>query len=179
VRLRKGTGTLATDVSRSTGLGSGGSLERLAMRGSPEFDLPNGFGKLLFLAASLSLFCLLPVIAQKAQRNDASAPKYDPHTETKMKGTVEEVRLPPKGSEKQIAHLLMKNGTEIVDVYLCPNSFLEEMGVVFSKGDEIAVTGSKVKQDGVDVVLARAVVKGNDTLVLRDDKGTPVWNWRR
>ena len=149
------------------------------MHGSPEFYLPKSFGKLLFLAASLALFCLLPVIAQKAQRNDASAPKYDPHTETKMKGTVEEVRLPPKGSEKQIAHLRMKNGTEIVDVYLCPKSFLEEMGVVFSKGDEIAVTGSMVKQNGADLVLAREVVKGSDTLILRDEKGTPVWNWRR
>jgi len=78
------------------------------MRGSPESRLPNGFRNRLFLAAFLALFCLLPVIAQKAQGNDASAPKYDPHTETKMKGTVEEVRLPPKGSEKEIAHLLVE-----------------------------------------------------------------------
>lgn len=80
------------------------------MRDSPEFGLPNGFRKLLFLAAFLALFCLLPVIAQKAQGNHASAPKYDPHTETKMKGTIE-VKLPPKGSKKEIAHLLVKNGT--------------------------------------------------------------------
>jgi hypothetical protein len=51
--------------------------------------------------------------------------------------------------------------------------------VGFSKGDEIAVTGSKVKQDGADLVLAREVVKGNVTLVLRDDKGNPVWTWQR
>ncbi len=75
--------------------------------------------------------------------------------------------------------MLVKNGTGIVDVYLCPKLFLDEMGVVFSKGDEIAVTGSKVKQDGADLVLAREVVKGNDTLVLRDDKGNPVWSWQR
>jgi hypothetical protein len=162
-----------------TGLGSGGSLEGGAMRASPESGLPNSFWKLLFLAAFLALFCLLPVIAQKAQGNDASSPKYDPHTETNMKGKVEEVKLPPKGSEKEMVHLLVKNGTEPVDVYLCPKSFLEEMGVSFSKGDEIAVTGSKVKQDGADLVLAREVAKGNDTLVLRDDKGNPVWNWQR
>lgn len=68
---------------------------------------------------------------------------------------------------------------EIVDVYLCPESFLEEIGVGFSKGDEIVVTGSKVKPDGADLVLAREVVRGNDTLVLRDDKGIPVWSWQR
>ena len=42
------------------------------MRASPESGLPNSFWKLLFLAAFLALFCLLPVIAQKAQGNDAS-----------------------------------------------------------------------------------------------------------
>jgi hypothetical protein len=133
-------------------------------------------GKASFLAAFLVLFCLLPGMAQKAQVSDRNAPKYDPHTETKIKGTIDEVKLPPKGNEKEIVHLLMKNGTEIVDVYLCPKSFLEEMGVVFSKDDEIGVTGSKVSQGGTDLVLAREVVRGHDTLVLRDGKGNPVWN---
>ena len=53
------------------------------------------------------------------------------------------------------------------------------MGVSFSKGDEIALTGSRIKQGEADVVLAREVVKGSDTLVLRDDKGNPVWTWHR
>ncbi len=96
-----------------------------------------------------------------------------------MKGTVEEVKLPPKGSEKEVAHLLVKNGTDTVDVYLCPKSFLQDMGVSFSKGDEIALTGSKVKQGEADLILVREVVKGSDTLVLRDEKGSPVWNWHK
>lgn len=96
-----------------------------------------------------------------------------------MKGTVEEVKLPPKGSEKEVAHLLVKTGTDTVDVYLCPKSFLDDMGVSFGKGDEISLTGSKVKQGEADLVLAREVVKGTDTLVLRDEKGNPIWSWRR
>ena len=128
----------------------------------------------------------LPVIAflgtvsllgQKAQ--ETSPPKYDVHTETKMKGTVEEVQLPPKGSEREAAHLLVKTGTDTADVYLCPKAFLDDMGVSFSKGDEVALTGSKVKQGEADLILAREVVKGNDTLVLRDAKGNPVWSWHR
>jgi len=108
---------------------------------------------------------------------ETGPPKYDLHTETKMKGTVEEVKLPPKGREKEVVHLLMKNGEDIVDLYFCPKSFMDDMGVSFSKGDEVAFTGSKVKYGGADLVLAREVVKGSDTLVLRDDKGNPVWNW--
>ena len=64
-----------------------------------------------------------------------------------------------------------------MDVYLCPKSFLDDMGVSFNKGDDIALTGSKAKQSGADVILAREVVKGDMTLVLRDDKGNPVWSW--
>jgi hypothetical protein len=107
----------------------------------------------------------------------SGAPKYDATTETKMKGTVEDLKVPEKGHEKEIVHLVMKNGDETVDIYLCPKSFMDDMGVTFSKGDEIAFTGSKVKQGGADMVLAREVIKGQDTLVLRDDKGKPVWNF--
>ncbi len=129
------------------------------------------------LAALLALLSLTPLSAQKSPANTASAPKYDRQTETKLKATVEELKLPPKGSEKEVAHLLVKNGTDTMDVYLCPKSFLDDMGMAFSKGDEINLTGSKVKQGEADLILAREVVKGADTFVLRDEKGNPVWNW--
>jgi hypothetical protein len=73
----------------------------------------------------------------------------------------------------------VKDGTDMLDVYLCPEAFLKDMGFSFSKGDEIALTGSKVKQENGELILAREVVKGTDTLVLRDDKGGPVWNWHK
>ena len=118
---------------------------------------------------------LLSVVFSSAQ----AAPKYDPTTEAKFKGTVDELKFPPKGSEKQIAYMMIKSGTDEIEIYLCPKSFMDDMGVSFAKGDEIAFTGSKVKEGTTDMVLAREVIKGTDTLVLRDDKGNPVWNWKR
>jgi hypothetical protein len=94
-----------------------------------------------------------------------------------MKGTVEELKLPTKEHAKDVAHLMVKSGTDTIDIYLCPKSFLDDMGATFVKGDEVAVTGSKVKQDSGDLILAREVAKGTDTLTLRDDKGKPVWDW--
>jgi hypothetical protein len=140
---------------------------------SGETNSSRGFWKPIVPA--VALLCSLPMAAQKGD----TGPKYDAHTESKMKATIEEVRLPPKGSEKEIAHLMVKNGTEMVDVYLCPKSFLDDMGVSFAKGDEIGLTGSKVKQGEAELILAREVVKGTDTIILRDDKGNPVWSWRR
>lgn len=88
--------------------------------------------KILFLVVFLASLCLAPAIAQK--RPEPTSPKYDLHTETKMKVTVEELKLPPKGSEKEVAHLLGKSGADSVDVYLCPKSFLDDMGVNFREG---------------------------------------------
>jgi hypothetical protein len=107
----------------------------------------------------------------------SGSPKYDNSTETKLKGTVEEMKVP--ASAKEITHLLVKNGTDTLDIYLCPKSFIDDMGISFTKGDEVAFTGSKVKQGPDELILAKEVVKGSDTLVLRDDKGNPVWNWKR
>ena len=113
----------------------------------------------------------LPLIAEKPQ--ETNHPKYDLSTESKMKATVQEVRLPAKGSE--IAHMLVKIGTDTFDVYLCPKAFLDDMGVNFSQGEEIVLTGSRIKQGEADLILPRDVVRGNDALVLRDAKGNPVW----
>jgi hypothetical protein len=141
--------------------------------------LPSVSRRLLFLAVFVTVLAIDSASAQKNEANLANTPKYDLKTEAKMKGVVEELKLPAKEREKDAAHLLVKNGTDTVDVYLCPKSFLDDLGVSFQKGDEVNLTGSKVKQGAADLILAREVVKGTDTLVLRDDKGIPVWNWHR
>ncbi len=94
----------------------------------------------------------------------------------KINGTVLEVTRPEK--DKDSLHLSLKSGEETIDVLLCPKSFLDEMGVSF-KGDEISLTGSKVKVEDGSLILAREVNKSDDQLLLRDGKGAPVWNWKR
>lgn len=131
----------------------------------------------LFLFFSFSISVILVVFAGAQKAAKPNLPKYDVQTETKIKGTIDEVKLPPKGSEKEIAHLLVKNGADTVDVYLCPKAFMDDMGMEFSKGDEISLTGSKIKQAEAELLLAREVVKGNNTFALRDAKGEPVWTW--
>jgi len=102
-------------------------------------------------------------------------PKYDPATESKLKGVVEELRFVPPSGGKPVAYLVMKSGPDSVQVFLCPKKFLDDMGIEFKANDEIEVTGSKVKQDGADLTLAREVVKGGDTVTLRFKDGKPAW----
>jgi len=104
----------------------------------------------------------------------AQAPKYDPSTETKLKGAVDQLKLIPPTGGKPVAYLTMKE-KDSADVFLCPKSFLEQMGVDFKAGDEVEIVGSKVKKDGADLILAREITKGGDTLTLRFKDGKPAW----
>ena len=47
--------------------------------------------------------------------------------------------------------------------------------MTFKADDAIEITGSKVKQDGTDLTLAREIVKNGETLTLRFKDGKPAW----
>jgi hypothetical protein len=124
------------------------------------------------------LLCVVPGLSQKAQPGNPAMPKYDLQTETKTKGIVDEINVLAMGTRKDFTELVIKSGEDKFHIYVCPKPFQEEMGISFIKGDEIVITGSKVKQEMSDVILARQLVKGTDTLMFRDDKGNPVWDPR-
>ena len=117
----------------------------------------------------ISLAIVVCVVSAFAQ----APPNYDPTTETKIKGVVSELKF--TSNAKPAALLVMKSGSDTVQVFLCPKSFLDDMGTTFKPDDKVEVTGSKVKQNGEDLILAREVVKGDDTITLRFKDGKPAW----
>ena len=133
--------------------------------------------KVLFRLPLFLLLCVSPGLSQKPQPQD-NLPKYDLLTEMKTKGVIEEVNQLSVGTRKDFTELILKNGEDKVHIYVCPQPFQTEMGISFTKGDQIAVTGSKVKQEAVEIILAREMVRGTDTLMFRDGKGKPVWDWK-
>jgi hypothetical protein len=106
------------------------------------------------------------------------APKYDKTAETKLaKVVVDDVKTVTVNGQERVS-LMVKDGAETVEVYVAPKSFLADMSTEFAKGDQVDITGSKVKTEGgTTLMLAREVVKGDNTLVLRDKAGEPVWSW--
>jgi hypothetical protein len=130
----------------------------------------------LHVTLTLLLF-ITPALAQKAA-DDTVLPKYDPKTEMKTDGIVEEIKVLPMGTRKDFTELILKSksGDDKIHIYLSPKPYQDEMGISFTKGDEIAVTGSKVKQETAEVILAREIIKGSDTLLFRDGAGKPVWD---
>lgn len=135
-------------------------------------------GKITYLLAVTAsvLLCVAAAFSQKSASN--GPPKYDRETEMKTAGVVEEINVLTFGSRKDFTELILKSGDDKLHIYVCPKPFQDEMGITFIKGDALAVTGSKVKQEESDVILAREMVKGTDTLMFRDEKGKPVWDDR-
>ncbi len=135
----------------------------------------------MLVRKSAALACLaLTILATPlllAQKSAEEAPKYDVQKEVTLKGTVEEVKEGPNAKGQIGIYLMVKSGGAITEVRLCPNSFLKEFAVVFNKGDQVTVTGSKLRLNDNDVVLAREIELGNNKIVLRDKQGVPVWTW--
>ena len=118
-----------------------------------------------------------PAFATQATSAKATVPRYNPATEAVFKGTVEEVRdrqCPVSGGLGSHVILKLEDGTTI-EVHLASTKFVKEYELVFSKGDVLEVTGSKVQFEGVDTIFAREVKRGNDVFVFRDKDGKPVW----
>jgi len=78
-----------------------------------------------------------------------------------------------------MAYLETKSGPDkdkdAVHIFLCPKSFLDQLGIAFKAGEDIEIKGSKIKQDGADLILAREMVKGGETLTFRFPDGKPAW----
>lgn len=133
---------------------------------------------ILILVIFLALTALvLSASATTQANNSANVPKYDPATEATYKGTVEEItdRVCPV-SGGMGSHLLLKLADgKTIEVHLATTKFVKMYELVFAKGDQIEVTGSKVKFEGVDTIFAREIKRGTDTFVFRDKDGKPIW----
>jgi hypothetical protein len=77
-------------------------------------------------------------------------------------------------------HLQLKTEKETIPVHLGPDWFIERLDTKVEKGDMIEVKGSRVSFDGKPAIIAAEVKKGDNSLILRDSAGVPVWSgWRR
>jgi hypothetical protein len=129
-------------------------------------------------ALKMCILVVLMLAVPLALAQKQTAPKYDLANEIKVKGTVEEVKTVGAAEPKE-THLVLTTDKGLVEICLCPAKFLTDMDMSFAKGDKLEVTGAKAKDgvNGSDVILAREIVRGENTLVLRDKTGGPVWTW--
>lgn len=129
-----------------------------------------------FKVLAILLITVFAVVSASAQASK-TGPKYDPTKEVKIKGIVSEVKESPAPMDPVI--LVVKSGDKTTLVLLAPADFLKEIECWVKAGDQVEVTGAKVADSTQDQIMAREVVFGNSTMVLRDQKGVPIWEqWK-
>jgi hypothetical protein len=104
------------------------------------------------------------------------APEYDPGAVVTVTGAVEDFHESQTRGDHPGLHLILKTETETVEVHACPVRFIKELEFPIDKGDELKVVGSR--PGGGGIVVAREITKGQATLILRDEKGVPIWTGR-
>ena len=128
----------------------------------------------LAVMVALLAIALLPAFANP---QDANVPRYDVTKEVTIKGVVTDVvdrTCPVSGGMG--AHLVLKLAeVNSIEVHLAPTKFVKNYELVFKKGDQVEVIGSKVNFEDKDTIFARQITRGNDSFVFRDEKGKPVW----
>jgi hypothetical protein len=111
-----------------------------------------------------------------AQTISKAPPTYEPSTEITITGTVVNV-ISAAGTEGAVGvHLNLQNAAgKVVMVHLGPAMFIGMNNFSFLMDDAITVTGAFVSHAGDIALWARTVTKGENTLTLRSEDGTPRW----
>jgi hypothetical protein len=126
----------------------------------------------------LVMLTLVLLVAALVFAQPKAEPKYDKASEVKMKGTVEEVKgVPGSCCTEKCIHLMLRTDKGLVEIQVAPDVFLKDMEVAFAKGDKLEVTAAKI--DGAESYLAREINMNGSILIVRDDQGGPVWNWKK
>jgi hypothetical protein len=127
---------------------------------------------------AMGLMCALaalPALAQAGAGQPQGRPRYNPSTETTVKGTIQEVQQRTRGAWTG-THVILKTEQGTLDVHLGPSDFLAKQHLTLSSGDRIEVTGSKVNIGQAEELLARTVKKGDKVFTLRNERGIPEWS---
>ena len=112
--------------------------------------------------------------AQAQQRSSVASPRqtaYESTHETVLQGIVlmysDDSSIPPIG-----AHATVQTAHGPVDVQLGPASQLRGNHFVLSPGDSVSFVGVSTTTSKGQILLARIVQKGNQSLVLRSSRGS-------
>ena len=128
------------------------------------------------LSLTLCLCGSLGISLASAQVAAPTTPTWNPQTITSFDTLVTGVREVPRTRALPGLHLDAKVNGHVTDIYVAPMAYLGDVGMSFSKGDEVMVTGSVTRINGIDYLLTSEITLGRMTLCLRAGNGTPVWD---
>jgi hypothetical protein len=125
---------------------------------------------------------ILIVWVQPGSGGDGSRPHYgkmwDARTVETLKGEVVAVEkyVPGRGGTVYGLRLTMKTDSETVAVVLGPTWYIEDQSFKLEPKDGLEVKGSRMSVQGQTTIIAAEVKKGDKSLKLRNEAGSPLWS---
>src|SRR3989304_3561300 len=104
---------------------------------------------------------------------------YNPGTVETIEGEVVSVEniMPMKMKGMQTGvHLMVSTGKETISVHLGPARYMENQDLKIEQKDKVGIRGSRITYEGKPAIIAAEIMKGEDTLRLRDEAVFPVWS---
>ncbi len=108
--------------------------------------------------------------------------EYDMDAVETIEGEVIEITYNPgqRNAARMGVHMMVATDADTMSVHLGPVWFMEQQEEKIEKGDQVAITGSRITYDGSPALIAAEVKREQMTLRLRDRDGYPVWRgWRK
>jgi hypothetical protein len=101
---------------------------------------------------------------------------YNPASVEAVQGEVASLGRTISGNGRDYCETLtLQTEAGAVLVILKPESFRPRTDLRLQPGDQVEVTGSRVRLPGETVLIAATVAKGGKAMVLRDLDGRPAW----
>lgn len=134
-----------------------------------------------FLAALLSLAAGQAVVISGDAGYNSNSPYnqlYNTNSVFTFKGKVTgmEIAPPMKGMGNVVTILVKSTKGQTWHVDVGPEWYVNNQVTKIKVGDAVQVTGSRVRINGADVVLASQIVKNKNVLALRRPMGRPFWD---
>jgi len=128
---------------------------------------------LVFAVVVISVLLLIAGVGFHRPVSLQGAALYNSSAEITAKGVVQEIQeFDCPVSEGELgSHLLLKTDDGVLQIHLAPVRIMTGQNLSFAPGDQIEVVGAKVRLAGTNGVIAREIIRGNETYIFRDREG--------
>ena len=110
--------------------------------------------------------------------NDPYNKYYDVRQFINFRAWVVELKAePPMHGMSPGTIMVVRDGSRVIDVHLCPTWFAKPGDIGIKKGDRVKIKGCRARIDGKDVFMASKVKKDNyfELKVRKTEDGMPFW----
>jgi hypothetical protein len=101
-----------------------------------------------------------------------AAPAYDLASEGLVGGVIYSVMRHP-GMDVQ---LTIGVGEKSFEVLVAPGDWLDSQHAVFRPGERVEIVGARADRGAGETIVAREIHTADQTIVIRDSQGRPLWN---